>query len=172
MQKLKSWFTSLTQPSISASYSQNASNDPLPELIQQLTKEHSQLISSFADVIKLSENQRFDKAIEGLTAFRSALTEHLIKENSQLYLELNTEYRNDPIEFQLISGLRKDMTEFAKTFLVFIQTWRVQGINPGSLKRFLLQAKALNDVLIKRLQEEERDLFPLYYTPPELAVTS
>lgn len=172
MQKLKSWFTAMKQPSISAPYSEtrSASNEPQPELVQQLLQEHNEIISLFTHAIKLAESHKFEKAIHELGQFQSTLTEHLIKTNSELYLVLNAEYRHDPFEFQLISRLRQNMTSSTKTLLDFIQTWRLHGINQSNLDRFLDQSQSLLNELINRLKEEEHELFPLYQTPPELEV--
>lgn len=166
MKRLKAWLSSIKQPSVSAPYSQQ----PLPlgynlelhqKLIPELKLEHQQLISLFTDTIKLAENQRFDKAMITLDEFRSLLMNHLINENTKLYLFLNAYYRHDE-EFALITKLRNETSNITKAFMDFIQQWRLQGLNNNTRTRFVNQALPLSDALIIRLQNEEKDLFFLY----------
>lgn len=164
--RLKAWLSSIKQPSVSAPYSQQ----PLPldysldfhtGLIPELKREHSLLISLFTDVIKLAENQRFDKAMMTLDEFRSVLMNHLINENTKLYLFLNAYYRHKK-EFAQISKQRNEVSNITKAFMDFIQQWRLQGLNNNTRARFVNQALPLSDALIMRLQAEEKDLFFLY----------
>lgn len=166
MRKLKAWLSSIKQPSVSAPYSQQ----PLPlgyaldshkNLILELKREHTLLISLFTDIIKLAENQRFDKAMITLDEFRSVLMNHLINENTKLYLFLNAYYRHEK-EFAQITKQRNEVSNITKAFMDFIQQWRLQGLNSNTRARFVNQALPLSDALIMRLQAEEKDLFVLY----------
>ena len=164
MKKFKDWFSSLKEPSISASYSERPSSAIPHEksLIEQLKAEHQTLINLFTDVVKLAENKRYDKAINVLETFRSQLTEHLIKENTKLYLFLNAHYRHEQNQFMKVSKLRKEMTSITKALMEFAQQWRLQGLNDSNRNRFVNQALPLSDILIKRLKVEEKELFSLY----------
>lgn len=166
VKRLKAWLSSIKQPSVSAPYSQHSlplgySLESHKDLIQDLKAEHRLLISLFTDIIKLAENQRFDNAMMTLDEFRSVLMNHLINENTKLYLFLNAYYRHDP-EFPRITKLRNDMSNLTKAFMDFIQQWRLQGLNANTRTRFVNQALPLSDALIIRLQTEEKELFGLY----------
>lgn len=166
VKRLKAWLSSIKQPSISAPYSQQPlplgySLDSHTDLLPELKREHTLLISLFTDVIKLAENQRFDKAMMTLDEFRSVLMNHLINENTKLYLFLNAYYRHKK-EFAQITKQRNEVSNITKAFMDFIQQWRLQGLSNNTRARFVNQALPLSDALIMRLKTEEKDLFVLY----------
>lgn len=142
-------------------------NDKLPigydeNLIGRLKDDHEELVRLFTSVIRHAENQRYKKAITDLSTFRNLLTNHLITENTKLYLYLNYAYQKESSTAELVSHFRKEMSHIGKAVMSFIQQYTQSGITAANQQTFLLQANEIADILVNRIETEEQRLYEIY----------
>jgi len=128
----------------------------MTELTQELKEHHIHLLS----IVQLAKINGFaaPETRELLRAARTALLDHLRKEDIELYPVLHTAATKDPAIKETLDIFAKDMAETTKVAVGFFKKWDHGGTDHDLSKEFgLLQAK-----LISRIRREEELLYPLY----------
>lgn len=139
-----------------------------PELIVRFKAHHSSLVKLFSEIRPTVEHNQFDKARRSLQAFHRVLTTHLLEENIRLYTYLAKCLDQDEVNFELMVGLKKEMSEIGAKVMRFINHYEEFGINQESRDTFLAQYDQIGAVLTERIEREENSLYPLYLPPNQL----
>ena len=147
--------------------SRSKQNDKFPigydeQLIDRLKDDHVELLRLFTSVISHAENQRFTKAIDELSTFRTLLTNHLITENTKLYICLNYAYQKESTTSEMVRHFRKERSLIGKSVMAFIQEYTRSGITSANQQEFLLQANEIAGILVDRIETEEQRLYEIY----------
>ncbi len=133
-----------------------------PELIEQLTSEHQDLLNCIIQVIKAAKAFDAPRVGQGLERMRTQLRTHMLSENVRLHLYLKHAFGKDGITGSLVRDFRRDMDMVAREAEAFFE--RHVGIGDGrySLNDFLAEFEALGAMINGQMEREECTLFPLY----------
>ncbi len=149
-------------------HKQYAPNTKIPyreDLIEELTDEHQVLLQIYSQILKLADDPRNRRQIRKLlNKFKDTLRGHLLKENTFLYVYLNYVTKNDLYTNQLIVDMQQEMGEIGKVVFHFLQRWTGQA-NPSYDANFLNELKGIGEVLVKRIENEENNLYIIYSQP-------
>ena len=128
-----------------------------------LHDEHDQL-TLLLEIVRTSHEAR-DYANTALTLhrFRSSLNVHVLKENVHLYAYLQQYLPHDSEEALLMHEFRREMHGVTRQALAFLKRYDAPGaLNAESHEAFSRDVAELTDLLAKRIENEERFLYPLY----------
>jgi len=136
------------------------------QLINELVDEHHRLLSLFGRIAHAAETSEHEQLPDMLHEFALELRSHLLKENIKLYVYLQHALADDPESRELMRGFRSEMNEIGKTVNQFLNRYGGDGWNDESKQSFATDVEAMGKVLAKRIETEEKMLYPLYM-PPE-----
>lgn len=133
------------------------------KLIGELEEDHQALLGLYqgaADAI----NKRNGKELKRyLIQLKDALTGHLLKENLKLYAYMNHCYQNDAECSDLIKRFRSDMTQIGKIVFGHLDKYTKPGVKFDMA--FKKEFDAIGEALVRRIEAEEKQLYPLYMSP-------
>lgn len=141
-----------------------------PSLIPGLVADHKTLLALYTGIKHAALQRNAAQVTEKLGEFSDELRGHLLKENVRLYVYLQHSLANDPENAAIMSDLRLEMQQIGKAVGDFIkrysgpETWRgnVWG-------QFDADLGNIGKVLVRRIETEERILYPLYMPPDSYA---
>lgn len=140
-----------------------------PELVDQLHQDHQQLLEQFGQIKALAEEGAYDRLPDALREFGDMLRGHLLTENVKLYVYLQHVLTNDPENAELMQGFRTEMRGISKAVTRFLEHYSVDDWGEGRKKQFLGELEEIGKVLVKRIETEEKILYPLYLPPEDYA---
>jgi hypothetical protein len=151
-----------TSPGLSASLA----GKPLsydPGLLPRLVDDHEALIHLFEAVRQHALKGDWVAARKSLLAFRSRLTDHLLVENTRLYVHLRRSLETTDLDsVSLARSFQQEMNQIARTVISFINKY-ADGDGPGlPHPGFLAELGEIGDALHSRIAREESTLYPLY----------
>jgi hypothetical protein len=136
-----------------------------PELIARYKRDHRTLVSLFVAAQADFAAGRLEQAFSGLGLVRQGLQRHVFDENIHLYFALERQYRNDLQRGSTVTIYRIDMNGIFKAVLQFFETWSsVERIRDGR-ELFARELEGIGAALVKRIEDEEKTLYPLYVGP-------
>lgn len=133
-----------------------------PELIANLQQEHRELLGLFAELEKASE--QYDEAAcrSALDRFTRALQEHLLTENRHLYGYFARNPSADPAVARRVDSMSADMMHVGKILHRFITSYSRTTWTSALHSQLRKDLRAIGEVLVHRIHEEETILYPLY----------
>ncbi|MCW8956215.1 MAG: hemerythrin domain-containing protein [Gammaproteobacteria bacterium] len=133
-----------------------------PELINNLKKDHQELLAIYTDIKALFDAGDYITVSSRLADLRTGLQGHLLTENLKLYIYLEHMLRGDEANEDLISGFRKEMNAIAKTAMNFLKKYEAIGVDKELAAVFAKDFATIGEVLTKRIEKEETVLYALY----------
>ncbi|MCP4489462.1 MAG: hemerythrin domain-containing protein [Gammaproteobacteria bacterium] len=147
--------TQPTAPGSSIQYS--------PDLIRELEDDHKALVEMYQAAADALERRSRKDLVRSLAQLKDALTGHLLKENLKLYTYMNRCYHNNPEGADLIKSFNSDMAQIGKTVFTHLNTYTAPEAKFDLV--FKKEFDAIGEALTRRIQAEEKQLYPLYMTP-------
>src|SRR5690625_772057 len=136
-----------------------------PSLIDNYISTHRRLEELFAATGKKAKHGDYAGALEALSAFKTAMESHLLSENVQFYAYVEQQMKGDREKFALIKGFRSEMNDIARKVVRFTRKWRESGIDQPTVSAFLTEYRSVGEILQRRMEAEEKDLYTLYLPP-------
>lgn len=134
-----------------------------PKLIKELEDDHKALVNLYKEAANAIERRDGAALRRNLGQLKDSLTGHLLKENLKLYAYMNHCYRNDAEGVDLIKGFRNDMTQIGKVVFNFLSKYTAPGAKFDLA--FKKEFDAIGEALVRRIESEEKQLYPLYMSP-------
>jgi len=136
-----------------------------PALISRFEGHHQALFKLVDAIEKSAENQSYNQLKKQLVTFRGALQEHLLEENLKLYVYLTRCLNHDPVNVQLVDGMKVEMNQIASKVIDFLNQFIEGHIGEDNLATFNEGFSKMKAVLAERVQREENTLYTLYLPP-------
>lgn len=133
-----------------------------PQLVNQLTADHKLLLDIAGKISKSYEAKKWTDLANNIQLFRSKLYGHLVTENVDLYLYLQRSLKSNPEGFTQMRELQREMSGISKAVTAFINKYADIDKSPAYREAFGAEFNAVCQVLLKRIQCEEKTLYPMY----------
>lgn len=135
-------------------------------LVSKLKQDHAQLVDVYTGIVRNVQQRNYDKLDGGLALFLALFNAHALTEYTKLYVFLDYSFRNDQKNHDLIMRFRREMNDIGRGVRQFAHYWRDNGVNDTNLHLFKRQIHEIGEVLTKRIDVEEKQLYELYNTAP------
>ena len=134
------------------------------DLIDQLTREHKELLSSFTAMLNACKASDWGSVFPLMDGFRKALNGHLLKEGVKLYAYMSANLSNDPDLALIFRSYKSEMSQIGRVVFSLFDEYKTAASlrEEPARKRFLEKLNEIAPVLIDRIQREESQLYPLY----------
>lgn len=136
-----------------------------PQLIEHLQDEHRKMLDLFGSIIGASQSGQLSEAQDLLERFRTAIMDHLLKENVRLYIYLEHVLVDDPIAHDLMHGFRREMDAIGRVVVEFLGKYKSIGSRPDLAGAFAADLAGIGGALAARIHREEETLYPMYQPP-------
>ncbi|AYH43052.1 hemerythrin domain-containing protein [Azoarcus sp. DN11] len=133
-----------------------------PALISTLKQDHAALLKIHSAIAAALDAGRFDAVRSRLDEFRSALMDHLLKENVRLYVYLEHFLRQDEVSHRLMREFRHEMDDIGRVVVDFLGKYKDLGHRPELARTFRQDFTAIGEALVNRIRREEEILYPMY----------
>lgn len=134
-----------------------------PELVEELHQDHQNLLNLFGEIQKAHQARDYESLSRRMSEFSSEFRGHLLKENVQLYTYLQHVLANDSENAALMRDLRGEMHDISKAVSRFVKKYAGnEEWDATRHEQFGKELEATGKVLTKRIQTEEKQLYPLY----------
>lgn len=135
-----------------------------PTLIAKLEEEHQHMLAIYGRIDGAVAAEQWSKIPELLLQFRSALTDHLLKEGVKLYAYLNKALHSEEELAFVFQSFKKEMGGIGKVVFSFFDKYAADKAlqNPEQRTAFIAELKAIGPVLVSRIQREEEQLYAIY----------
>lgn len=133
-----------------------------PQLVEALKEDHRALVEIFTSIDAAFKGGDLLTVQTNLERFRTALQDHLLKENVRLYVFLEHQLANDPPSHEMMHGFRREMDAIGKVVVNFLTKYKQIGIHPELAAAFGADLAMIGDALAARIKREEETLYPLY----------
>ena len=127
------------------------------KLIEELTKEHSEITETLNKIKGLGSSSEKGKKL--LFSLKSALLEHLKKEDEQLYPVLNNAAKKDFHLQETLNTFAIDMEKISTTAMQFFDKY---SIDTHIHQDFSYDFGTLFAMLSQRINREEKYIYPSY----------
>lgn len=139
-----------------------ARGDYRPELIPTLQAEHRELLGLFAELEKSSEQGDEPACRVALDRFTRFLQDHLLTENRHLYGYFSRHADPDTDVARQVETISADMMRVGKILHRFITTYTRATWSSALQAQLRKDLRPIGEVLVHRIHEEEKVLYPLY----------
>lgn len=143
-------------------HSSNSSITFYPNLVEHLIVDHQHLLNIFKDIGEALDSQKYPSIIELLTQFKVNLSAHLNVENIKFYGYLEQSLKGQNTKFQAMRNFRKEMRTIERAVIKFLDQWITDGVNLDTAEKFKAEYSAIGSALMKRIGNEEKELYVLY----------
>ncbi|ROS05480.1 hypothetical protein EDC56_1010 [Sinobacterium caligoides] len=150
------------QETTSPAPSQSKSIQYDPNLINELERDHADLVTLFGRIWQEGFEQKdYLKTASLIREFKSQFQAHLLTENVKFYVYLEQSLSNDPYNLKIVKEFRYDMNNIATAAVKFCKKY--QGhFNADRIVEFEGDYGAVGEVLTRRVSLEEKSLYVLY----------
>lgn len=131
-------------------------------LVDTLKDDHQQLLQVFTDIRQAGNEGRFAHLAQLLEQFKLALLNHVALENVKFYVYMQNHAGMDAATLGFIAGVRKEMNGIARTVGKFVDAHLASVPSYATLPRFNEELHQVGEVLAKRIELEETQLYSLY----------
>lgn len=131
-------------------------------LVDELKQEHQQLVTCFQAIAAAFASGDLVATCREMENFRGGLLAHLLKENVRFYIYLEHALIGDTSSHALVHQFRHEMDGIGKTVVAFLGKYAVMAEQPALANTFGKDLAAIGDVLVRRIRNEEDNLYPLY----------
>jgi hemerythrin-like domain-containing protein len=138
-----------------------------PNLIEDLEREHRELLSALSSMSKSVQIRNLKRFKEYLAVFKNLLVEHLLKEAVKLYIYLRQTLKAHPAESALVSRYKKEMDGLGVEVLRFIDHYLPKSATEIDVAALKAELVDVANLLKDRLSREETELYPLYLPAAE-----
>lgn len=150
-----------TKPSFATRAGQSITYDA--HLMPALLQDHQELVLLFQEVKNHAIAGNTKAAGQALQVFRSRLTEHLLIENTRLYVYLKRTLETDePESAALAKSFQREVHQIAQALIGFVEKYTADHEQALAEPTFILELNTIGDALSARIQREEAALYPLY----------
>jgi hypothetical protein len=132
-------------------------------LVKELIGEHEVLVFLYKTILLEYEQDNRARLNELLLEFKSSLAQHLLKENTRLYVYLRNYYKDDSMNSELINSLHAEMSGIGRSVFRFIDDI-TKGKSPMDAT-FKEDWGRIGEILLKRIEVEETVLYQAYQPP-------
>ncbi len=134
------------------------------QLIEMFKNDHQELLKIYTEILEsFNTNQKAHKNIVVLlNDFKIALEIHLMVEDNKLYSFLKMKYGRDDTHMAFVDDIQGEMNNIAKEVMFFIRKYSNKESYNNNINNFVKDLEAIGAVLIKRIDMEEKRLYPLY----------
>jgi hypothetical protein len=140
-----------------------------PTLVQDLLSDHVHLLELFGKIDAANKKGNTAQTIEALNIFSNELRQHLLIENTRLYIYLRHSLANMPKEAKIAREFQQEMRGIGKVLNQFVTKFSSDTWNDEEREAFGSQLSDIGGVLIQRIETEEEMLYPLYRDPSHFA---
>lgn len=133
-----------------------------PQLIEQFTQEHKQLLKLFSIILQSGQDKKLSRLNTALVQFQTLYNKHVLDEYSKLYTSLDASYKNNRKKQEVIRRFRSEMRDMGQLMREFFEMWRKIPIHQNNLQQFLSDARIVGNKFMRRINQEERELYDLY----------
>jgi hypothetical protein len=139
-----------------------AGNPYRPELVGKLKSDHKDLLNLYGEIKQASDVKDFQLVGRKLRKFRILFNGHILTENTRLYSYMERILSRDPVNASIIKDFKSEMNDIGIVVHNFLKKYESVGINPELAQTFGHEWAGIGTVLVKRVQQEEGELYPLY----------
>jgi len=132
------------------------------DLIQHLVSDHSHLLSQFTALLPLLRSGDSKSFKTRLQAFKTEFQGHIIKENVKFYVYLEQALSSDETNLELMRDFRREMNSISRAVVHFCNRFIDDSLSESAIARFAKESNEIGEALLRRIEREERDLYPLY----------
>jgi iron-sulfur cluster repair protein YtfE (RIC family) len=128
------------------------------KLIKELMQDHRQLLDFIPQIESAAREDNLEKFRKLLNAFYKELDLHLLYEDTHLYEYLKWKYSFFDEARDMIKDKQAEMDKIAREIKEFISIYKKKS----DLTNFLEDFKRIQEVLLKRIEFEEKTLYDIY----------
>ncbi len=134
------------------------------KLINGLEKDHQVLLSLHAYIMKSATNKEYNSLSKAMVDFSEILTTHLRKESIDLYMYLEfVVIKTDETDTrETFRAFRLEMKKISITVSSILHHYENTPVTDQTVEKFLIDFKELGNILVDRIQREEKILYPIY----------
>jgi len=133
-----------------------------PELVDQLKREHRQLLALNDEIRQAFELADYRQVVQKLIELRTSLKAHLLIEDIGLYSYLEHRLEDDAASSEVTRRFHHEMDAIGKAALEFMNKYEVSGVSPEVAAAFAKDFAHIGKILAHRIEKEELILYPLY----------
>lgn len=133
-----------------------------PELVATLKNDHKVLISIVRRIQKAVDNKNWSAVTTELQVFREKIYAHLLIENADLYIYLQRSLADDPLNLKMMRQLQKEMGSISTAVVNFLSKYKTLDKDSSLQDKFPSEFKEVCSVLVRRIECEEKVLYPMY----------
>ncbi len=139
-------------------------------LVEELHADHKSLLDQFGAILKATELRDSATVLASLTQFGDDLRGHILKENVRLYVYLKHSLQADEDSLEIMHGFSREMHQIGRAVTDFLHRYTHENTwDDAHWVVFERDLKSVGGVLGKRIQTEEKMLYPLYLPPSAYA---
>lgn len=137
----------------------------LPEhkLILSLRKEHREQLKLVNAIAISAERERLPEAFRRLKVFKTAFSDHFLREDLEFYQYLESHYPEESDGGKLLKEFRARSEGFADGVMGFINRYGDGPPEVNKITIFLAELQVVANALAERIYWEEVALYPLYH---------
>lgn len=133
-----------------------------PTLLDELQEEHMEVLELLARMEVFLRKKRLSALEALLEELGEALRMHRLKEDVSLMIYLERKYREDPQRFQAIRKFRQLKEAKLKQVQAFLSRYSAIASHPVLLERFGADLRTVGWLMVRQIEQEEREIYPLY----------
>jgi len=133
-----------------------------PELIKSLKRHHRELFKLYSKINDQVNKENIAKLPELLERFYYRYKQHILYEDNYFYAKLRELYDEDIDKRLFIRTKRREMDSITNVLLNFIENYRSPEVIRENFDEFKSEFYHIGDVLKKRIDFEENELYLLY----------
>lgn len=137
-------------------------------LIHTLTSEHRMLLAIYRRIEATYNKKQYSALPSLLLEFKDLLTGHLLKENVSLYVYLKYSLIDDPSNFELMQSMQNEMSTIGRIVFRFLKMATSENVQYD--ENFKREFDSIGLALVRRIQNEESMLYPIYGEPESFLV--
>jgi regulator of sigma D len=137
-----------------------------PNLVARLKKDHSHLLDVFRKIVGGTERRDYEKIRALNEVFLSLFNAHALLEYTKLYVFLDYSFRSEKNHHDVILRFRREMNEIGRNVRGFCHYWRENAVVDSNLQEYKSQLNQIGEVLTKRIDTEEQELYAMYDMAP------
>lgn len=134
-----------------------------PSLVAKLEQENRQLLAVHWKILAAVQNRKPDLAKQLLIEFKDLLVDHLLTENTSLYVYLRHSARM-PSSRNAVKSVKSEMDEISRSVMHFLDTAIHEDIDLNG--NFIERFKEIGEALTERIEKEEAFVYPNYQPSP------
>lgn len=137
-------------------------DDYNPDLIENLTKEHKEILKTCFIIEHLASEQEWEKTQAAMQSLSHLLNRHVDKENHILFQLLEDALEDDSQEIEMVQYIRRDLNQLSSNLRNFIHQYCNMPHDAINGSQFCKEFALMLRYVERRIELEESALYPLY----------